>query len=110
MLTEDAARAQRDSSGGVDVAFVGDSIFESFRGTSYGRSCNNNRCKGTAAAFREALPSTLSSVVLAISGDQVQHVLWRVMTRVNESGISVPAGREFAVLRPKVRSSILFSA
>ena len=29
-LAEDAARAQRD--GGVDVAFVGDSIFESFRG------------------------------------------------------------------------------
>jgi hypothetical protein len=67
--------------------------------SSYGKSCETKRCRGVPTEFQAAF-GKLRSVVLAISGDQVQHVLWRVIT-ANENG-HVPGGGEFEVLRPKV--------
>eukprot|EP00038_Savillea_parva_P030503 m.78140 g.78140 ORF g.78140 m.78140 type:complete len:367 (-) comp9199_c0_seq1:1248-2348(-) len=96
-LKKGADDAQRN--GGVDVAFVGDSIFESFRGTSGGVSCEQQRCKGVPAEFKSAFGS-LRTITLAISGDQVQHVLWRTIA-ANEPD-RVPGGGEFDTLRPAV--------
>uniref|UniRef100_A0A6T7HXT1 SGNH hydrolase-type esterase domain-containing protein n=1 Tax=Coccolithus braarudii TaxID=221442 RepID=A0A6T7HXT1_9EUKA len=77
--TQLAAEAKRytrnESSSGL--VLIGDSIFERLRGTSYGRF------NPTATELPGVLASTLGKrwenpTVLAISGDQTQHVLWRV--------------------------------
>lgn len=59
----------------VKVLFLGDSITESWRGTSYGHL--KERTAGVPAVFdREFRP--LGALALAISGDQTQHLLWRL--------------------------------
>ncbi|GMI20548.1 hypothetical protein TeGR_g14143 [Tetraparma gracilis] len=57
------------------VVFWGDSIFEAFRGTSFGRECE--RCEGVPGKF-EAATESFPAVVQAISGDQTQHLLHRI--------------------------------
>jgi len=60
------------------LVLVGDSITEAWRGTSYGRQCA--RCEGVPAVLNETLATLWPPLplVLAISGDQTQHVLWRL--------------------------------
>lgn len=64
----------------VSTLFLGDSITEAWRGTSYGQPCSNGRCNGVPEAFRDQslFPDSASNLVLAISGDQTQHLLWRL--------------------------------
>lgn len=60
------------------LVLVGDSITEAWRGTAYGRSCA--RCEGVPAVLNQTLAHLWPRLplVLAISGDQTQHVLWRL--------------------------------
>lgn len=77
----------------VQTLFLGDSITEAFRGTSYGRDCTTQtadddvvsesgkkkkgRCFGVPMVFNEMFdPAT--TMASAISGDQTQHLLWRL--------------------------------
>mmetsp|Transcript_8610 Transcript_8610/g.14603 ORF Transcript_8610/g.14603 Transcript_8610/m.14603 type:complete len:331 (-) Transcript_8610:183-1175(-) len=65
----------------VNMLFLGDSITESFVGTSYGNPCttNDRRCRNIPQVFQAAMKAhELSSHVSAISGDQTQHLLWRL--------------------------------
>ncbi|KAJ9473370.1 hypothetical protein DIPPA_28150 [Diplonema papillatum] len=63
---------------GSDVVFVGDSITEAFRGSSYGsHECLEYRCAGIPEVFGHFF-SRLKTLVLAISGDQTAHVKWRL--------------------------------
>ena len=63
---------------GLRLVLLGDSITESWRGTSV--CARRHRCKGVP----EILASTLGALTdeppltLAISGDQTQHLLWRL--------------------------------
>jgi hypothetical protein len=84
------------------VVFFGDSIFESFLGTSYGSP--KARASGVPSVFHEYFPANkgdtgikgdkgdkgdkedkggggapLAPLVLAIAGDQTQHLLWRML-------------------------------
>ena len=59
----------------LDVIFWGDSIFEAFRGTSYGEP--TERALGNPAIFQRHFPAS-SVAIQAISGDQTQHALWRL--------------------------------
>lgn len=66
-----------DANGHGRLVLIGDSITESWRGTSYGDSTQR------AVGMPEVLQQTLGNIwtdplVLAISGDQTQHVLWRL--------------------------------
>lgn len=60
------------------VVLIGDSITESWRGTSYGTP--KARAKGVPEVLANSAlaPPEHSSLVLAISGDQTQHLLWRL--------------------------------
>ena len=75
---------------------IGDSITESLRGTSYGG--HSDRSVGTPAVFNAAmstcptatpLAATPNPLVLAIAGDQTQHLLFRLA-----NGEMPPALRE----------------
>ena len=55
------------------VVLLGDSIFESLTGTSYDEPID--RAVGVPAIFQKFYGDSL---VLAISGDQTQHLLWRM--------------------------------
>jgi lysophospholipase L1-like esterase len=58
-----------------DLLLIGDSITESYLNTTYGKACV--RCAGVPAALRAATAGHWRKpLVLAISGDQTQHVLW----------------------------------
>ena len=59
----------------LDVIFWGDSIFEAFRGTSYGEP--TERALGNPAVFQRHFAAS-SVAIQAISGDQTQHALWRL--------------------------------
>jgi len=66
-----------DANGHGRLVLIGDSITESWRGTRYGNSVHR------AVGIPEVLQQTLGNIwtdplVLAISGDQTQHVLWRL--------------------------------
>eukprot|EP00884_Botryococcus_braunii_P000559 jgi/Botrbrau1/10503/Bobra.0133s0103.1 len=73
-LCEEVASA--DTSSGWDVIFLGDSITESWRGTFMGMSWG---------AFKRIPPvwdehfEKYNAHVLAISGDQTSHLMWRIM-------------------------------
>ena len=60
------------------LLLLGDSITESWKGTSYGQP--SRRTDGVPAVLNETLAKRWgpAPLVLAISGDQTQHVLWRV--------------------------------
>ena len=71
----------------LKLLFWGDSIFEAFRGTSYGRPAE--RAAGNAAVFsRHFAPET--TAIQAISGDQTQHTLWRLEQRRRSSAARPP--------------------
>lgn len=72
----------------MDVVFLGDSITEAWRGTSYGQP--SQRAQGIPLVFHQEF-GRIRSLCLAISGDQTQHLLWRLMN-----------GELPAALRPKV--------
>lgn len=57
------------------LVLLGDSITELWRGTSYGEF--SERAVGCPELLRAKFPS-YSPVALAISGDQTQHLLWRL--------------------------------
>lgn len=61
-----------------DVVFLGDSISESFLGTSYDDE-TNPRLNGIKQVFQEFCHEHgINPLVLAISGDQTQHLLYRL--------------------------------
>lgn len=57
------------------LLFLGDSITESLRGTSYGMP--STRSIGIPEVLQREF-GELSPLALAISGDQTQHLLWRI--------------------------------
>ncbi|KAK3281572.1 hypothetical protein CYMTET_10640 [Cymbomonas tetramitiformis] len=61
----------------VDVLFLGDSITEAFRGSSLGRS-NVSRTRGSPEVLYTEFKQFPNKLVLAVSGDQTQHLLWRL--------------------------------
>lgn len=65
-----------DLSTGADVLLLGDSITESYLGSNLLRSCP--RCKGVPEALAEELREWRRPLPIAISGDQTQHLLWRL--------------------------------
>mmetsp|Transcript_8540 Transcript_8540/g.31557 ORF Transcript_8540/g.31557 Transcript_8540/m.31557 type:complete len:325 (+) Transcript_8540:116-1090(+) len=70
----------------LDILFVGDSITEQWLGTSYGRPRTDR--EEVRRVFEEHF-GKYRTLVLAISGDQTQHLLWRL----DESmGGELPAG------------------
>ena len=69
-LSRDAARSAERTK----ILLLGDSITESFRGTSMGQHCE--RCKGVPLVLRAAYGE--EALALGISGDQTQHLLWRM--------------------------------
>jgi len=76
-LVAEAGSYQPSALGLSRVALIGDSIIEHVRGSSYGRP------KSTAASNPPVLASTIGQrwpdpLVFGVSGDQTQHVLWRV--------------------------------
>uniref|UniRef100_A0A7S3TN50 SGNH hydrolase-type esterase domain-containing protein n=1 Tax=Emiliania huxleyi TaxID=2903 RepID=A0A7S3TN50_EMIHU len=76
VLASEAA-AHTASPGKGSLALWGDSITESWRGTSYGTPAG--RANGTPAVLAQTLARRWPSpAVLAISGDQTQHLLWRL--------------------------------
>eukprot|EP00884_Botryococcus_braunii_P002012 jgi/Botrbrau1/11811/Bobra.0224s0013.3 len=61
----------------LDLIFLGDSITETWRGTDMGRECT--RCEGVPDVFKEYfLRRFPRTEVLAVGGDQVAHVEWRL--------------------------------
>eukprot|EP00592_Proboscia_alata_P011185 CAMPEP_0194363910 /NCGR_PEP_ID=MMETSP0174-20130528/11780_1 /TAXON_ID=216777 /ORGANISM="Proboscia alata, Strain PI-D3" /LENGTH=328 /DNA_ID=CAMNT_0039137633 /DNA_START=254 /DNA_END=1240 /DNA_ORIENTATION=- len=63
------------------LMLIGDSITESFLGTSYGVETERTKSSYGEEAFRyfqTLLGNKYETIVNAISGDQVQHVLWRL--------------------------------
>ncbi|KAH8095688.1 platelet-activating factor acetyltransferase [Aureococcus anophagefferens] len=58
------------------LVFVGDSITETWRGTSVGRPIA--RASGAPDVLREKFGDRWDPLALAISGDQTQHALWRL--------------------------------
>lgn len=61
---------------GFTVIFYGDSITESWRGTSAGGACD--RCSGVPQIFQKFFTSKYPAAALAISGDQTAHLAWRL--------------------------------
>mmetsp|Transcript_27603 Transcript_27603/g.82843 ORF Transcript_27603/g.82843 Transcript_27603/m.82843 type:complete len:323 (-) Transcript_27603:29-997(-) len=70
------ARAYKPSRTKRPLLLIGDSITESWAGTSYGG--RSQRAEGTPAVLAEKFGGRFDPLVLAISGDQTQHVLWRL--------------------------------
>jgi lysophospholipase L1-like esterase len=67
------------------VLFLGDSIFESYLGTSYGGPAE--RAKSTKEVLeRFSAKHNLAPLVLAVSGDQTQHLLWRLQSQGHTQG------------------------
>jgi len=69
------------------LIFLGDSIFESYLGTSFGKPIE--RAEGVGEVMSHfAIFHELSTLVLAVSGDQTQHLLWRLQS---DGGGEMPA-------------------
>ena len=58
------------------LVFLGDSITETWLGTSYGDAVR--RASGAPAMLEAKFGSRFDPIVLAISGDQTQHLMWRL--------------------------------
>ncbi|KAJ1448356.1 SGNH hydrolase-type esterase domain-containing protein [Pelagophyceae sp. CCMP2097] len=58
------------------LVFVGDSITESWVGTGVGKK--SKRARGVPKVLSEFFAPRFQPLILAISGDQTQHVLWRL--------------------------------
>mmetsp|Transcript_36982 Transcript_36982/g.116335 ORF Transcript_36982/g.116335 Transcript_36982/m.116335 type:complete len:295 (+) Transcript_36982:84-968(+) len=63
----------------LDMLFVGDSITEAWRGTSYGKAsaCYAERCNGIEDVFAEHFGG-METARFAISGDRSDNLLWRL--------------------------------
>jgi lysophospholipase L1-like esterase len=81
------------------ILFLGDSITEAFVGTSYGASCAqpNQRCEGVPAAWEKGFKfatthatGATGMLALGISGDQTQHLLWRLQSGELPPGLAPP--------------------
>jgi len=76
-LAEEAAAFEPPAKGQWKVVLIGDSITESWRGTDFG--WHRQRINGVPQVLRNTLAARWPSpTVLAIGGDQTQHVLWRL--------------------------------
>ena len=86
------AAAFRAGRGRTRLVLLGDSITEAWRGTSYGNP--SERTAGVPAVLHQTLGKQFdaSPLVLAISGDQTQHLLWRLQ-RGGELSAEVAADR-----------------
>jgi lysophospholipase L1-like esterase len=74
-----SSQASVSSAAISSVVFLGDSITESFRGTSYDDDRSAPRLAGIEALFSKfCIDHAINPLVLAISGDQTQHLLWRL--------------------------------
>eukprot|EP01061_Rhynchopus_euleeides_P006760 TRINITY_DN15800_c0_g1_i1.p2 TRINITY_DN15800_c0_g1~~TRINITY_DN15800_c0_g1_i1.p2 ORF type:complete len:315 (+),score=85.41 TRINITY_DN15800_c0_g1_i1:390-1334(+) len=90
-----AKEASGDKRTKLDIVFLGDSITESYRGTSAGsRECSEFRCKGIPEVFHKEFGDK-ETMVLAISGDQTAHLRWRMR---NGEGAAVKKARAAVVL------------
>jgi len=78
LLSREAAALEPPAAGGRgQVVLVGDSLTESWRGTSVGSP--TKRARGVPEVLADTLAVFWPSpMVLAIAGDQTQHVLWRL--------------------------------
>ena len=88
-LVHDAATYKSGKSS--RLVLMGDSITEAWRGTSYGSP--TRRADGVPAVLNETLARQWppKPLALAISGDQTQHVLWRVANgELNEAMATDP--------------------
>ena len=87
LLVEEASSyAPPKGRDGGSLLLVGDSITEAFRGTAVG-----NRVKRTAGKDKSLLPLSAdypSPLILAISGDETQHVLWRLLSGELSANVS----------------------
>eukprot|EP01060_Flectonema_neradi_P013818 TRINITY_DN20544_c0_g1_i1.p1 TRINITY_DN20544_c0_g1~~TRINITY_DN20544_c0_g1_i1.p1 ORF type:complete len:296 (+),score=34.38 TRINITY_DN20544_c0_g1_i1:48-935(+) len=79
-----------------DIMFIGDSITESYRGTSLGRTeCLQLRCTGVPKMFADTFRHAKSTGIHGISGDQTAHVLWRLQTK---EGLAVRTSKTVVLL------------
>lgn len=76
-LATEASMYKPSEPGHYKLAMIGDSITESWRGTSYDGP--KDRTQGVSETFNATLATRWPQpLVLAISGDQTQHLLWRL--------------------------------
>jgi len=96
-LVAEAAMYKASEPGRTKIALIGDSITESWRGSSYGVLAN--RTKGVPEVFQETLAARWPHpLVLAISGDQTQHVLWRLSHGELSLAMATDPGLMFVLL------------
>ena len=76
-LVKDAQRAHQVGTMSFHV-YLGDSIFEHLRGTDLGNNSKNLANVTTFFSDFYAEKAEKQPLVLAISGDQTQHLLWRI--------------------------------
>ena len=74
------------------VVFLGDSIFETLRGTDLGMKSEREYLNGTANMLEAlATMNKFDPLILAIGGDQTQHLLFRLMN--GELNFTLPYGK-----------------
>lgn len=97
LLAAEAARFSALGDGTSRVVLIGDSITEAWRGTSYGQPVK--RAEGVPEALRETIAATWRTLlVLGISGDQTQHVLWRLEHGELSASMRADSGLMFVLL------------
>ena len=85
-LMREAAMYRPDEGGRARLVLLGDSITEAFRGTAIGEVVQ--RTKGQSAILQQTLALDFPSpLVLAISADETQHLLWRISNGALETGV-----------------------
>ena len=74
---------QREGDGkSYDVLFLGDSITESYRGSSRGNmECSKYHCQDIPEMFKQIFSDVGRTGIHGISGDQTAHILWRLNTK-----------------------------
>jgi lysophospholipase L1-like esterase len=76
-LASEASMYKRDERGRARLVLLGDSITEAFRGTAVGEGVP--RTTGQQVVLQQTLAKDFPSpLVLAISADETQHLLWRL--------------------------------
>ena len=86
LVDEASSYAPPNGRDGGSLLLVGDSITEAFRGTAIGE-----RKKRTAGVEESLLPLSAdypSPLILAISGDETQHLLWRLLSGELSASVS----------------------
>jgi hypothetical protein len=92
------------------ILFYGDSITEAMRGTAYGRPCL--RCQGLPDVARDVFSSAgndeaiITPMFLGISGDQTQHVLYRIAQ--NEAALSTLISSSISSTTTKHKTRLSF--